>query len=77
MIKKSILMSGSIALFCAGVAFFVRTDSKEAVQELLKKADITINGDRPWDIVVHNEQLYDRVLQQGSLGLGEAYMDGW
>jgi cyclopropane-fatty-acyl-phospholipid synthase len=54
-----------------------KSDSKEVVQKLLTKADIQINGDRPWDITVHNEKLYDRVLAQGSLGLGESYMDGW
>ena len=48
-----------------------------AIKELLSLAGITINGDRPWDIQVHNNQLFSRVLAEGSLGLGEAYMDGW
>jgi cyclopropane-fatty-acyl-phospholipid synthase len=30
-----------------------------------------------WDIQVHNDAFYGRVLRQQSLGLGEAYMDGW
>src|SRR3989344_2321231 len=47
------------------------------VEELLKKADVTINGSRPWDIVVHDERLYNRVISYGTLGLGEAYMEGW
>lgn len=51
--------------------------SKERVLEILRKTDIEINGDNPWDIQVHNDNLYKRVLAQGSLGLGEAYMDGW
>lgn len=46
-------------------------------EELLAKADIKINGSRPWDIQVKNPQLFNRVMSQGSLGLGEAYMDGW
>lgn len=45
--------------------------------ELLAKADIGINGSRPYDIQVKNPKFYKRVLQQGSLGLGESYMDGW
>lgn len=45
--------------------------------ELLALADIRVNGDRPWDIHVHNEKFYGRVLIQGELGLGESYMDGW
>lgn len=45
--------------------------------ELLAQADIHINGSEPYDIQVHNKDFYKRVLQQGSLGLGESYMDGW
>lgn len=52
-------------------------DSKQIVESILKSADIKINGDRPWDIKVKDERLYDRVLSKGTLGLGEAYMDGW
>lgn len=50
---------------------------KEKSQKILAEADIQINGNRPWDITVHNERFYRRVLSQGSLGLGESYMDGW
>jgi cyclopropane-fatty-acyl-phospholipid synthase len=47
------------------------------VQNLLHCADIKINGSRPWDLQVHDERLFRRILREGSLGLGEAYMDGW
>jgi cyclopropane-fatty-acyl-phospholipid synthase len=47
------------------------------IQELLAHADVEINGSRPWDFSVNNENLYARVLAEGSLGLGEAYMEGW
>jgi cyclopropane-fatty-acyl-phospholipid synthase len=50
---------------------------KARAQEILSSADVRIGGDRPWDIVVHNEDFYSRMLRQGSLGLGESYMDGW
>jgi len=46
------------------------------LSELLATADIRFNGERPWDIQVHDETLYHRVLSRGSLGFGEAYMDG-
>ncbi len=46
-------------------------------QELLALADIQIGGSRPWDIQVHNPRFYKRLLASGSLGAGEAYMDGW
>lgn len=51
--------------------------AKQKVHELLAKAGITVNGSNPWDIQIHNEKLYGRVMRQGSIGLGEAYMDGW
>lgn len=43
----------------------------------LAPVDIAINGDRPWDLQVHDNRLYRRVILRGSLGFGEAYMDGW
>jgi cyclopropane-fatty-acyl-phospholipid synthase len=46
-------------------------------RDILARADIEIGGSDPWDIQVHNPALYARVMAQGSLGLGEAYMDGW
>lgn len=50
---------------------------KQIAIELLKKAGITIDGKKPHDITVHNDEFYKRVFGQGSLGLGESYMDGW
>jgi cyclopropane-fatty-acyl-phospholipid synthase len=44
--------------------------------ELLAQADIRLNGDRPWDVRVRDREFYRRLLTGGSLGLGEAYMDG-
>ena len=46
-------------------------------EELFALADIQIGGNRPWDIHVHNDKLYSRLLADGSLGLGEGYMDNW
>ena len=45
--------------------------------EILQSADIEVNGSRPFDIRVKNPHFFKRVLQEGSLGLGESYMDGW
>lgn len=47
------------------------------VKNALKRADIEVNGNRPWDIRIHNPKFYGRVLSYGSLGLGESYMDEW
>ncbi|MCE5232104.1 MAG: cyclopropane fatty acyl phospholipid synthase [Mizugakiibacter sp.] len=50
---------------------------KARAQELLAHAGVRIDGDAPHDVRVHEPQLYARVFAHGSLGLGEAYMDGW
>lgn len=51
--------------------------ARDRVEWLLQQAGIGLNGSQPWDMQVHDEQLYSRILTQGTLGLGEAYMDGW
>ncbi len=53
------------------------SDSKQWISELIEPAGIVLDGNHPWDIKVINPRLYDRVKTQGSLGLGEAYTDGW
>lgn len=47
------------------------------LERLLEGTDIAFNGPNPWDIRVYNSSLYERILTQGTVGLGEAYMDGW
>lgn len=51
--------------------------ASQQVTELLLSADIEVGGERPWDVQVHDERLYRRILAEGSLGTGEAYMDSW
>jgi len=51
--------------------------AKKVVQKILEPSDVQINGNRPWDILIHNPNFYERVLSGGSLALGESYMDGW
>ena len=50
---------------------------QKRVGDLLAEADVRIGGERPWDLQVHDPHFYARVLAQGSLGLGESYMDEW
>ncbi|MCX7898405.1 MAG: cyclopropane fatty acyl phospholipid synthase [Rhodocyclaceae bacterium] len=52
-------------------------DPPAVLAELAALADVRFDGDRPWDIQVKDERLYRRILTHGSLGFGEAYMDGW
>jgi cyclopropane-fatty-acyl-phospholipid synthase len=50
---------------------------RQELTRLLALAEVKINGPDPWDLQVHDERFYGRVLSQGALGLGESYMDGW
>jgi len=51
--------------------------AKAISAELMPIAGIKVDGDQPWDIQIHNDEIYTRVLRDASLGLGESYMDGW
>ena len=50
---------------------------KQTLQDLLTPVGITINGSEPYDIQIHNEAFYQRLIAGSSLALGESYMDGW
>ncbi|QDH80148.1 cyclopropane fatty acyl phospholipid synthase [Echinicola soli] len=50
---------------------------KKTIAELLEFAGIQLNGSAPYDPRIHHDQFYRRVMREGSLGLGEAYMEGW
>jgi cyclopropane-fatty-acyl-phospholipid synthase len=50
--------------------------SERTLRELFEFADIQIGGSRPWDVQVHRDRMYGRVVGYGSVGLGESYMDG-
>jgi cyclopropane-fatty-acyl-phospholipid synthase len=54
-----------------------QTQIKEEVQGLLRKAGIKVGGPNPWDIQVYDDRFYQRVLAEGSIGLGDSYMDKW
>jgi len=51
--------------------------AKKTITQLLSGAGISINGKMPWDIQIHDNRFYQRVLSEADLGLGESYMDGW
>ena len=50
---------------------------EKIVTNFLSKADIKVNGDRDFDIQVHDKRVYNRILKQGTLGVGESYVEGW
>ncbi|GMR12171.1 MAG: cyclopropane fatty acyl phospholipid synthase [Gemmatimonadota bacterium] len=51
--------------------------ARDRVGDLLRRADVVLDGDRPWDLRVHDDRMFSRVVLGGSLALGESYMDGW
>lgn len=50
---------------------------KHKIEKLLEPAGITINGNKPYDIQIHNEKVYREIILKGSIGAGESYMRGW
>jgi hypothetical protein len=48
----------------------------QRITDLFELADVAIGGSRPWDIRVHRDRFYRRLLAGGSLALGDSYMDG-
>ena len=53
------------------------TAPERLVRAFFAGADIEIGGYRPWDIQVHHDRFYKRLVAGGSMALGESYMDGW
>lgn len=50
---------------------------RDELQGLLERASITLDGPRDFDPVIRDERFFARVLSQGSLGLGESFVEGW
>lgn len=50
---------------------------RKIIEKLLLETGVRIDGPDPWDIQVRDGSFFDRVLKNGSLGLGESYMEGW
>jgi len=51
--------------------------ARQKITRLFQDAGIIIEGENDWDIQVHDERFYNKVLMKWSLGFGESYMDGW
>jgi len=50
---------------------------QSVIEELMIPAGIELGNGENSDLIIHDERFYDRILRDGSLGLGESYMDGW
>ncbi len=52
-------------------------NAETVVRDLLSHADVMIDGARAWDVRVHDRRLFERLLREGVLGMGESYVDEW
>ena len=50
---------------------------KARLAAMLADAGITIDGDQPHDIQVHDERLFARLARKRTIAAGESYVDGW
>ncbi|WP_018413046.1 cyclopropane fatty acyl phospholipid synthase [Methyloversatilis thermotolerans] len=60
----------------SSLAFPVPGKRYRLMAGLLEHAGIHLDGRAPWDMRMHAADVPDRVFAEGSLGLGESYMDG-
>ena len=61
----------------SGSAGATRDHWSDWLQQVCHECGVTINGSSPADPQIHNSGFAKRLFTEGSLGLGEAYMDGW
>jgi cyclopropane-fatty-acyl-phospholipid synthase len=47
-----------------------------SLQAGLERADVRLDGQRPWDLQLHDRSVIPDLLRRGSLGLGESYVNG-
>jgi cyclopropane-fatty-acyl-phospholipid synthase len=50
---------------------------EKKVKKIFSRADIKINGSRPWDIKVNDKRFYSALAFRGMTGMGDAYVRGW
>src|SRR5207237_4168002 len=70
----------SVMATSAARQLFSALDERRAadvIKEALAGADVVIDGGRPWDIRVNDQRMYQRVLRDGTLGVGETFVEGW
>jgi cyclopropane-fatty-acyl-phospholipid synthase len=66
-----------VAFICLAASIEISANPQQTVEKIASIADVRINGSRPWDIQVHSNEFYSRILRDGSLGMGESYMEKW
>jgi len=67
----------ALAIFLYAFIFSHENSKKEAVTKLLKTANVTINGNNPWDVQVYNDKFYDLVYTKNIPEFFQSHEDGW
>ncbi len=52
-------------------------DLKKWANKVIEPSGIVLDGPNPWDPQMKDQRVFERIKAQGSLGLGESYMDSW
>jgi cyclopropane-fatty-acyl-phospholipid synthase len=63
--------------FARKLASTLDRNAADVIREALAGAGITIGGDAPWDIRVHDARTYERIMRDGTIGVGESFTEGW
>ncbi|MFW2383282.1 MAG: cyclopropane fatty acyl phospholipid synthase [Acidimicrobiales bacterium] len=53
------------------------TEAEALGRRLLDAAELEVDGPNPWDPQINDGRIWERVLRDRELGLGEAYQEGW
>lgn len=74
-------MRRNILVFAACVAIYPLfadiSPAQKTLEQITSITEVKINGNKSWDITVHNDAFFSTVLANGSLGFGESYMAEW
>lgn len=74
--RESAMLQDDLAPTTGSGGNLTEISPPKVLRDLVGAAGVRFNGDSPWDIQVHDRVVYQRILTKGSLGFGEAYMDG-
>jgi len=67
------LISGLVLFISILFYYFKNINSKKVIQDLITNNSTIKIGE---DIIINNENVYEKLLNKGELGLAESYMDG-
>jgi cyclopropane-fatty-acyl-phospholipid synthase len=56
---------------------WVSSRARRTIHDLVARADIRIDGNRPFDLKIRDDAFYDAVMRGGLTGARDAYVEGW